>query len=121
MHRLVTTIATLGVCALASCSSPPPPPPVAANLGNTEGSVTFTGGAVALGIGFQWGSGTLTYQGREYPFSLNGLSVVDVGVILGDWQRTRTRPAQYCRFQRQLRFGLRGRNRRRGWFDSNSA
>ena len=80
MHRLVATIATLGVCALASCASQPPPPPVTASLGSTEGSVTFTGGAVALGVGFQWGSGTLTYQGRQYPFSMNGLSVVDVGV-----------------------------------------
>ena len=80
MHRLVTTIGTLGVCALTSCASQPPPPPVTASPGGTEGSVTFTGGAVAIGIGFQWGSGTLTYQGRQYPFSLNGLSVVDVGV-----------------------------------------
>jgi hypothetical protein len=48
--------------------------------GITEGTVTFTGGAVAIGIGFQWGNGTLTYQGQQYPFKLNGLSVVDVGV-----------------------------------------
>ena len=80
MHRLVTTIATLGVCALTSCASQPPPPAVTASLGGTEGSVTFTGGAVAIGIGFQWGSGTLTYQGQQYPFRVNGLSVVDVGV-----------------------------------------
>ena len=80
MHRLVSTIATLGVCALTSCASQPPPPPATASLGDTEGSATFTGGAVAIGIGFQWGTGTLTYQGRQYPFSLNGLSVVDVGV-----------------------------------------
>ena len=80
MHRFVATVATLSVCALASCASPPPPTPAAAGLGSTEGTITFTGGAVAIGIGFQWGGGTLTYQGRQYPFSLNGLSVVDVGV-----------------------------------------
>ena len=80
MHRLVTTIATVGICALTSCASQPPPPPVTASLGGTEGSVTFTGGAVAIGIGFQWGSGTLTYQGQQYPFRVSGLSVVDVGV-----------------------------------------
>ena len=80
MYRLITTIATFSVCALASCASPPPPPPVTASQGSTEGSVTFTGGAVAIGVGFQWGNGTLTYQGRQYPFSLSGLSVVDVGV-----------------------------------------
>ena len=80
MHRFVSTIATLGVCALASCASPAPPPPAAVSLGSTEGTVTFSGGAVAIGVGFQWGGGTLTYQGKQYPFSLNGLSVVDVGV-----------------------------------------
>jgi len=80
MHRFVATVATLSVCALASCASPPPPTPAAAGLGSTEGTITFTGGAVAIGIGFQWGGGILTYQGRQYSFSLNGLSVVDVGV-----------------------------------------
>jgi hypothetical protein len=28
----------------------------------------------------QWGNGTLTYQGQQYPFKMNGLSVLDVGV-----------------------------------------
>ena len=56
MHRLVTTIAALGVCALTSCASQPPPPPVTASLGDTEGSVTFTGGAVAIGIGSNGGA-----------------------------------------------------------------
>jgi hypothetical protein len=80
MHRLMTTaIAALSVCALTSCASKPPPPPTA-NLGQTEGTVTFSGGAVAVGIGFQWGNGTLTFQGRQYPFRVNGLSVLDVGV-----------------------------------------
>src|SRR5690242_6723362 len=80
MNRLiVTAVAALGVCALADCTSnpPPPTPPVS---GPTEGTVTFSGGAVAIGIGFQWGNGTLTYRGQQYPFRMDGLSVVDVGV-----------------------------------------
>jgi hypothetical protein len=76
----VATIAVLGLTALAGCTSQPPAPTVSANLGATEGAISFTGGAVAIGVGFQWGSGTLTYQGRQYPFRLDGLSVVDVGV-----------------------------------------
>jgi hypothetical protein len=81
MHRFVTIIATLGVCALTSCASqPPPPPPAASSLGSTEGTISFTGGAIAVGVGFQWGGGTLTYQGQQYPFRVSGLSVVDVGV-----------------------------------------
>ena len=102
MHRFVATVATLSVCALASCASPPPPTPAAAGLGSTEGTITFTGGAVAIGIGFQWGGGTLTYQGRQYPFSLNGLSVVDVGVtrITGSGSvRNLRNVADYARFR----------------------
>jgi len=76
----VATIAVLGLISLAGCASQPPAPNMSANLGATEGAISFTGGAVAIGVGFQWGNGTLTYQGRQYPFRLDGLSVVDVGV-----------------------------------------
>jgi hypothetical protein len=44
------------------------------------GKISFSGGSVAAGVGFTWGSGTLTFQGRSYPFSVKGLSVVDVGI-----------------------------------------
>lgn len=37
-------------------------------------------GSVAAGIGFSWGSGTLTYQGKTYPVSVDGLTVGAVGV-----------------------------------------
>ncbi len=37
--------------------------------------------AVAAGIGFQWGGGTLTlHDGGRYTFKVKGLSVVDVGI-----------------------------------------
>jgi hypothetical protein len=38
------------------------------------------GGSFAAGIGFSWGSGTLTYKGKDYPVSVNGLSVGKVGI-----------------------------------------
>lgn len=81
-RSMIVAIVLLNCGLLWGCASQPPaaPPVAAANPGITEGTVTFTGGAVAAGIGFQWGSGTLTYQGRQYPFKLSGLSVVDVGV-----------------------------------------
>jgi len=44
-----------------------------------DATLVFTGGSVAVGIGYSWGSGTLTYQGKEYPFSVEGLSVGEVG------------------------------------------
>jgi hypothetical protein len=77
MYRPI--IAMLAICALASCASKPPPPATAGG-GPTEGTITFSGGAIAIGVGFQWGNGILTYQGQQYQFKLNGLSVLDVGV-----------------------------------------
>src|SRR5262249_38233007 len=82
MRRIpIAMISSICIGALASCSSQQPaPPPTAANPAATEGTVTFSGGAVAVGIGYQWGNGTLTFQGRQYAFRMTGLSVVDVGV-----------------------------------------
>jgi len=37
-------------------------------------------GSVAAGIGFSWGSGTLSYQGRQYPVKVRGLSIGEVGI-----------------------------------------
>src|SRR4051812_37148714 len=68
----------LGGTMLTGCASQPAPPPQPV-AGTTTGTITFTGGAVALGIGYQWGSGILTYGGANYPFKVRGLSVIDVG------------------------------------------
>jgi len=45
-----------------------------------SGLVTLKMKSVALGVGGSWGDGVLTYQGRNYPFSISGLSLVDVGI-----------------------------------------
>jgi len=45
-----------------------------------SGLVTLNMKSVALGVGGSWGDGVLTYQGRNYPFSISGLSLVDVGI-----------------------------------------
>ena len=37
-------------------------------------------GSFALGIGTSWGSGTLTYRGKDYPVRVRGLSVGRVGM-----------------------------------------
>ena len=33
----------------------------------TTATIEFHGGAVAVGVGFSWGGGTLTYNGKKYP------------------------------------------------------
>jgi hypothetical protein len=52
-----------------------------ATAGKTiDGVVHIHAGSVAAGIGWSWGGGTLSYQGKDYDFDLKGLSVADVGV-----------------------------------------
>jgi hypothetical protein len=46
---------------------------------SSEATVHFSGGSVAAGIGYSWGSGTLHYRGKSYPIKVDGLSVGDVG------------------------------------------
>ena len=45
-----------------------------------DAKLRFSGGGFALGIGVSWGSGTLTYRGKDYPVKVKGLSVGRVGV-----------------------------------------
>ena len=45
-----------------------------------DGVIELSGGAVAIGIGYSWGSGTLIFQGQRYPLKVSGLSVASVGV-----------------------------------------
>jgi hypothetical protein len=45
-----------------------------------DATIEFSGGSVAAGIGYTWGSGILTYQGKHYPVKVDGLSIVHVGV-----------------------------------------
>ncbi len=40
----------------------------------------FSGGSVAAGIGYTWGTGMLIYQGRLFRLQVRGLSIADVGI-----------------------------------------
>ena len=45
-----------------------------------RGTVTIDLTGIGAGLGVSWGSGTLRYEGRSYPFSIQGLRVGDVGI-----------------------------------------
>jgi hypothetical protein len=45
----------------------------------SDGTVDFTGASAAVGVGYTWGSGTLHYKGKDYPFSASGLTLADIG------------------------------------------
>ncbi len=46
----------------------------------TTGTVSVTSTSIAIGIGVSWGKGKLKYRGKEYKFSMKGLSLLDLGV-----------------------------------------
>ncbi len=45
-----------------------------------SGTVMLSTTSIAAGIGINWGTGTLTFKGKEYPFTVKGLSVMDLGI-----------------------------------------
>src|SRR5881392_450494 len=45
-----------------------------------DATLRLSGGGFALGIGVNWGSGTLTYRGKDYPVKVKGLSIGRVGM-----------------------------------------
>jgi hypothetical protein len=42
--------------------------------------IQLSAGQVSAGVGYSWGSGTLTQAGKEYPLKVEGLSVGSVGI-----------------------------------------
>jgi hypothetical protein len=45
-----------------------------------DGVIELSGGSVAAGIGFSWGSGTLIFQGKRYPLNISGFTLASVGI-----------------------------------------
>src|ERR1700728_449985 len=81
MHKLFLslflTVFVSGVAAAEGASSPPP----VAEGAIPSAYVWLSGGAVAIGIGYTWGHGTLYFSKdqKQYKFKLSGVSVADVG------------------------------------------
>src|SRR6516162_465567 len=46
-----------------------------AQASGPDATLRLSGGSFGLGIGFNWGSGTLTYKGKDYPVKVKGLSI----------------------------------------------
>jgi hypothetical protein len=44
-----------------------------------SGAIRLKSKSVALGAGVSWGDGMLTFQGKDYPFSVSELSLLDLG------------------------------------------
>ena len=42
-------------------------------------TIELSGGSVAAGVGYTWGKGIVTYEGKHYPVKVDGLSILHVG------------------------------------------
>ena len=62
-------VMTLPVTTAMSAESPKP-----------SGKISMESRSIAAGIGVTWGDGKLSFKGKEYPFSIDGLTVVDIGI-----------------------------------------
>jgi hypothetical protein len=74
MKRLVWLSVLLGALLLFSSLT------MAADEKKPDATIKMSEGQVAVGIGYSWGKGVLTYKGKDYPLTVKGLSVADVGI-----------------------------------------
>jgi hypothetical protein len=72
-RAIVVLLAVAGVLSLSGGS-------VGAQAKKPDATIELSKGQVAAGVGYSWGSGTLTYKGKKYPVKVEGLSVGEVGV-----------------------------------------
>ena len=45
-----------------------------------SGKVSIQSRSIAVGVGVTWGDGKLSFKGKDYPFSIDGLTLVDFGI-----------------------------------------
>jgi hypothetical protein len=72
VKKIGITLLALGVMTGFTCA--------ATHHEHADATLRFSGGAFAIGIGFSWGSGTLSYKGKDYPVKVKGLSIGKVGI-----------------------------------------
>jgi hypothetical protein len=75
-NRLSIGIAVVGLMLMALLAGPA----YASDDKTPDATVRLSEGSVAVGIGWSWGRGELSYKGKTYHFKIEGLSVAEVGV-----------------------------------------
>src|SRR5262249_56684788 len=82
MRRAVIGLAAIGglVSVLVGLVGAQTAAPKNAPPKKPDATLQLSEGSVAVGIGWSWGKGTLTYKGKKYPVKVEGLSVGEVGV-----------------------------------------
>jgi hypothetical protein len=44
------------------------------------GQISLEATQISAGVGWTWGGGTMTFEGKQYPFTVQGLNVIAVGI-----------------------------------------
>ena len=77
-------VPSLFLIALLACSAPggsepnaPQGPPAQPE---PDATIQIQATSLAAGVGYSWGKGTLEYQGKTYPVTMQGMMVVAVGI-----------------------------------------
>ena len=69
----------LSLCAALAAALPAMAAPDPAAPGPVDGRVTINAHSAAVGVGWDWGGGVLTYRHHTYHFDIKGLTVAAVG------------------------------------------
>ena len=77
MRRTITHVVVIAsLCLMASVLAAAAQPPDATLKVHTV--------SIAVGAGYSWGGGIVTFRGKEYPCRIDGLSVGEVGISSAD-------------------------------------
>ena len=71
-RRVVTIVAVVGIALLTQLAW-------AEKEEKPDAKLHLEAKSVAVGVGFSWGKGKLTYKSKEYPVEVDGLTVGQVG------------------------------------------
>ena len=75
---LIAAAAVLQLATLNALGEESPPAP-ATDDAAPDATLQLHGGTFAVGVGFIWGQGTLTYQGTDRKFIISGFSIGALG------------------------------------------
>lgn len=73
LKRVLTVVLGVSIAAAALAQDKKEPAKV------PDATIAFTGGSVAVGIGFSWGSGDVVFKGKTHKIKVDGLSIGEIG------------------------------------------
>jgi hypothetical protein len=71
-RTIMNVVAIASLCLMASFLAAEAQPP--------DATLKVHMASIAVGVGYSWGGGIVTFQGQEYPCRVDGLSVGEVGI-----------------------------------------